>query len=165
MNESSLAHPDFPETPWTSADDDAACREGWNIFEAHGVLEIERIDDNDIEDAPQFTTDDAAVAHVSKRALAGSLLHLRAMAIHAHYALRIDYETGAPIHRGKYTHRFSIDYSLTHDSADGSGIPAIDHWHAIFGRATEILEISETGDTEWSEEIIGAPVESYENEP
>lgn len=164
MDKDSLAHPDFPECPWTRADDDAACREGWNIWDAHGVLEIERIDENDIEGAPEFPTDDAAIAHVSKRALEGSLLHLRAMAIHSHYALKIHYETGAPIHRGRYTHRFRVDYTLTHDSADGSGIPAIDHWHAMFGRATEILEISEGDDTEWANEIIGPPEETYETE-
>lgn len=83
-----LFAPDYPDH-WTAADDDAACAEGWNIFEAdgRGVLEIERIDCNDPphENAPTFKYDDDAIEHVRIRALQGSELHARALAIHRKY--------------------------------------------------------------------------------
>lgn len=80
--------PEYPDH-WTAADDDAAAAEGWGIFEAdgRGVLEIERIDCNDPphEDAPTFEYDDDAIEHVRIRALQGSELHARALAIHRKY--------------------------------------------------------------------------------
>lgn len=80
--------PEYPDQ-WTATDADAANAEGWDIFEVdgRGVLEIERNDCNDPphENAPTWESDDAAIEHVRVRALQGSELHARALAIHRSY--------------------------------------------------------------------------------
>ena len=86
VREAVLVHPEF-EDRWTLADADEADQEGWNIYEAKGILEIERNDVNDPpnEDAPHFEYDDHAVDHVRAGAQTGSALHVRALAIHEKY--------------------------------------------------------------------------------
>jgi hypothetical protein len=86
VREAVLVHPEF-EDRWTLADADEADQEGWNIYEAQGILEIERNDVNDPpdEDAPHFEYDDDAVDHVRTGAQTGSALHMRALAIHEKY--------------------------------------------------------------------------------
>lgn len=85
-------HPDFPDVNWTVADAEASDREGWNIYEAHGGLEIERNDTSDVEGAPHFESDDAAVESVFECAASGSERHARAMVIHAKYMHEITQE-------------------------------------------------------------------------
>ncbi len=80
-----LAHPDFPSDLWTTADQAAADGEGWNIYEAHGGMEIERNDINDVEGARDFDSDDTAIEFVQEKAQAGSDMHARALAIHHKY--------------------------------------------------------------------------------
>lgn len=81
----SLAHPDFPDDIFSTSDQEGACAEGWAIFEAHGYLEIEKDDNPESDDVPEFESDDAAIAHVEARAAAGSTLHHRALVIHRKY--------------------------------------------------------------------------------
>lgn len=89
------AFPDVPGCAWTVDDDKAAAAEGWNIFDADGVLEIERIDfpDSDAEldehdeqkgraENSRFADDDAVLEFVRAQAAAGSALHKRALEIH-----------------------------------------------------------------------------------
>jgi hypothetical protein len=78
----SPVHPDFPDAQWTVADANAAEAEGWNIYDAGGVLEIGRNDVNHDENTLTFADHDDAVVHVSICARAGSELHQRALAIH-----------------------------------------------------------------------------------
>ncbi len=87
------AHPGLDDR-WTVRDQARACREGWAIYEAarYGitVLEIERNDVNDppYEDAPQFKSDEEAIAHVRRRAREGSRLHRRALELHRRWRRR-----------------------------------------------------------------------------
>jgi hypothetical protein len=81
----SLVHDDFPDDHWTLDDASAADAEGWNIYDAGGVLEIERNDTNDVEGATFFPTDDDARDHVTRRALEGSEMHQRALKIDQKY--------------------------------------------------------------------------------
>ena len=78
------AHPSSPQVDWTNADEDAARAEGWAIYDADGGLEIEKNDTSDApyEGAPEFKDDAEALAHVERRAAAGSELHRRALEIH-----------------------------------------------------------------------------------
>lgn len=91
-----LAHPEFPDAQWSVFDQHRACAEGWAIFEAvrdeGTVLEIEKNDTNDppYEDAPTYSSDEAAVRHVAKKARAGSRRHQRAMAIHRKHRARLN---------------------------------------------------------------------------
>jgi len=86
-DETALLHPHFPEDRWTIADAHAADAEGWNIFEAHGYLEIERNDVNHppYQDAPHWNSDDDAIDFVKAKAAEGSERHQRALAIHEKY--------------------------------------------------------------------------------
>lgn len=81
----SLAHPDFPEDHWTLADAAIADEEGWTIYEAKGILEIERNDTNDDQSTPWFPYNEELIEHVATLARAGSRLHFRALKIHVHY--------------------------------------------------------------------------------
>lgn len=69
--------PALPE--WTPADCAAACDEGWCVFnvDGGGPLEIERDDEAEV-----FESDDEAIAHVRRRAKAGSELHQKAITLH-----------------------------------------------------------------------------------
>lgn len=72
-----------PIPGWPAADQDAAIREGWDLFECsdleHEPFELERIDfPEDGTEAP-FAGDVEAWEHVVTRAVAGSDLHNRAL--------------------------------------------------------------------------------------
>lgn len=72
-------------------DNAQALREGWGLFDAHGVLEIQRIDEPDLPDAlaetlPRFPTDGHAVLHVMATAAAGSAYHQQAWSLNGMYS-------------------------------------------------------------------------------
>lgn len=87
MTNANRCHPDFPDD-WAPKDEDIAGREGWAMVESRGGLEIQRCDVNDLpyQNAPHFKYDDDAQEHVRQRAMQGSDLHQRALAIHDKYA-------------------------------------------------------------------------------
>lgn len=65
-------------------DNAQAVREGWGLFNANGVLEIQRIDEPDLPDPPaegwpSHLTDEHAVLHVTSAAAAGSAYHQQAL--------------------------------------------------------------------------------------
>ncbi len=73
---------------WTYDDQLAALAEGWDIFEVrdseHEPFELSRLDtpsDHDVGyDEPKFDDDINAWQHVIERAMAGSVLHNKALA-------------------------------------------------------------------------------------
>lgn len=77
---------------WTTQDDALAQREGWAVFDfdGTGLLEIEHLDCQEIEGAPTLSSDYEALQIVRAKALAGSPLHIRALAIHEQDAKAID---------------------------------------------------------------------------
>jgi hypothetical protein len=62
---------------WTSADQDRAVTEGWAVFNLPEDGEIQKDDDEE-----KFTYDDDAILFIVNKALAGSVFHARALAIH-----------------------------------------------------------------------------------
>lgn len=66
---------------WSRADSEAALAEGWDVWDAEGVLEIQRDDDPE-RGARAFGSDAAARDWVMRRAAAGSDLHARAYRLH-----------------------------------------------------------------------------------
>jgi hypothetical protein len=61
--------------PWTSADSNAANKEGWNVFnEGEGDARLERDDEQDM-----FKSDDDVWEFVAKKAAEGSDRHRRAL--------------------------------------------------------------------------------------
>lgn len=71
------AHKTTP-AEWSRADSEAALAEGWDVWDADGVLEIQRDDDAEV-----FDSDAGAIAHVQRRAAEGSDLHARALKVTA----------------------------------------------------------------------------------
>jgi hypothetical protein len=71
------------EKIWTVGDANKADAEGWSLFDAGGRFEIERDDETEI-----FDSDEAAVAHVERRAAEGSTLHAKALLIHRAFEQR-----------------------------------------------------------------------------
>lgn len=65
---------------WNDADDDAAAAEGWSLYDFTGGLDIQRIDGR-----RRLADDDAALDLVVKKAVCGSPLHGRALAIYFLY--------------------------------------------------------------------------------
>lgn len=67
----------MPKVRCTKLDCAIMEREGWAVFNEESLPEIQRDDEADI-----FVTDDDAIAHVMRRALAGSATHVRALVLH-----------------------------------------------------------------------------------
>lgn len=63
---------------WTNADAQKSLKEGWSVFQSNTGFEIQTDQEELI-----FPTDEDAMEHVAKRALEGSELHIRALAVHA----------------------------------------------------------------------------------
>lgn len=59
--------------------DGIAKREGWALvnYDSTGLLQIQRLDEANV-----FNSDEAAIAHVARLAMAGSILHQEAMSLH-----------------------------------------------------------------------------------
>ncbi|MEA3044605.1 MAG: hypothetical protein QOH47_2443 [Sphingomonadales bacterium] len=65
---------------WTPADDAAAAREGWGVFEVGGEVDLDgQFEIQRDDEAGTFGDDEAALAHVRERAKQGSGLHRRAL--------------------------------------------------------------------------------------
>lgn len=90
-------------------DNTQAEREGWALFDANGILEIQRVDEPDLPNCPVagehggpvFACDDDAVLHVSKAADAGSAYHREALRLNgttssSHIYFSDDGEDSAP---------------------------------------------------------------------
>jgi hypothetical protein len=112
-SDSSPAHPHFPDVVWSMADDHDAEKEGWAIYEAKGVLEIEAIQDPEHEFAIIQKDDPSALAYVAAKAAAGSERHLRALRIHASF-LPHPNEPNLVVHRLAHeSHEDLVDYTRT----------------------------------------------------
>jgi hypothetical protein len=61
---------------WTADDDAKAAVEGWNVFDAEGRMEIQRIDELEM-----FESDAQAIDFIRERAVSGSELHQKALYI------------------------------------------------------------------------------------
>ena len=64
---------------WDVKRDTASSAEGWSIFNADGLLQIQRIDDPEDGSEPVFAHDGEAYKFVTEKALKGSKLHLLAL--------------------------------------------------------------------------------------
>lgn len=64
---------------WTRDDAKAAQAEGWDVFDAEGDTQIQRIDCPENDDAPYLHGDDEAHEIVFHKARQGSLLHQKAL--------------------------------------------------------------------------------------
>lgn len=89
---------------WTNRDSDAACAEGWDIFEAGDGMQLQRDDDGAV-----FADDFDAWVHVWEQAQQDSPLHVRALAYLAE-ASPEEYESiamvGRTLARLDATHQF-----------------------------------------------------------
>jgi hypothetical protein len=94
---------------WTNRDQLRAEKEGWAIFEAHGGQEIEADHDSRRFVRNGVAYDDKAVAHVCRRALAGSRMHVRALVIHLRDVIDIM----------KVAHGYDVDERML-ENPDGS---------------------------------------------
>jgi hypothetical protein len=65
---------------WTKLDSAAARTEGWDVFAADGILQIQRIDDPE-NGEPLFASDAEALLFVNAQAAEGGSLHTKAMAV------------------------------------------------------------------------------------
>lgn len=83
-NPSQLVAPHFPDVDWTLRDDDIARKEGWNLYDAEGLLQIECNCECD-KGEPPFASDQDAIEHVDHLARRGSRLHQRALEIHQNH--------------------------------------------------------------------------------
>jgi hypothetical protein len=61
---------------WTQQDSEAACAEGWDLFDAHGEMQVQRLDEAEILDG-----DHAAWQIIVNGCAAGSTLHVKAFAL------------------------------------------------------------------------------------
>lgn len=63
---------------WRTVAGPQANKEGWDIFDTDGVLQIQRIDDPE-DDCVQLDGDVAAYRHCVEQAMRGSKLHILAL--------------------------------------------------------------------------------------
>ncbi len=68
-------------TKWTPEDAAAAQAEGWDVFECDSDRYGKQLDIEKCDDAEVFAEDTLAVFHVYDRALTGSALHRKALAV------------------------------------------------------------------------------------
>lgn len=161
-----------PKPAWSNRDHARAQAEGWDIFYVYGdeLREIEA--DND---SPRFKSDEAAMEHVYKRALAGSRLHIRALVIHSQDAVEVLHAAfgygrdelipekvqGRSVNSGdRYSHQFSLEYTIKSGDIDANNVAAIDHYNAIEARARAIVKACERDDIR---EVVGLPESTTEN--
>jgi hypothetical protein len=156
---------------WTNRDQLAAEKEGWAIFDVYGggLQEIERDDERN-----KFKSDETALAHVYRRALAGSRLHIRALVIHCRDAIDVfkaahgygeedevpQNATGSGGRYARYNHQFSVAYNVNSNERSGEDATGLDHRAALIARADELAKM----DADELREAVEKMDDGYENE-